>query len=289
MKRKTVGYIRVSSEEQAEGLSLETQRNTIRRTCENKGWKYTDRFRPRGSVYKDEAKHSDDINRPALQELLNAVKKGKIERLVVAFDDRLLRGPRLMELLLKFFKAFDVAVYFCNLGLVDENIESILDFHGAQGKQFLKNLRMRTIEGMKTSREKHRKTGRPPAGFTISKNKLEWVVTSLGEEIERLSEEEKYTPAQIKRLELKGSGAWKKYGRGKHKGKPITLTHILRTLENIKAYREGRLDESIAEGREERERLRQINLDAKTQKEIDLMRDLEDMIPLHMRRERRSL
>lgn len=280
-KRKTVGYIRVSTEEQLGGLSLETQRNAIRRTCEAKGWDLDDRWHPRGSMYKDEAEHSDDINRPKLLKMLDAIKKGKVERLVVAFDDRLLRGPKLMELLLKFFKAFEVEVYFGNLGLVDENIESILDFHGAQGKQFLKNLRMRTIEGMKTSKEKNHLTGRPPAGFTISDDKKEWVMTKSAVEIERLHARGD-SPAKIRSVGLK-------YNTGKRRGKPVTLTHIISSLKNIKAYREERLEECIAEGREERERLRQKSLDARTQKEIDIIRALEDMIPLRMRRDRRSL
>lgn len=280
-KRRTVGYVRVSSEEQEEKLSLQTQRDIIVRTCKSKGWPLNERFYPGGGIYRDVAEHSDDIDRKYLREMLDAVAESKIGRIVVAFDDRLLRGPRLMELLLNYFKTFEVEIYLCNLGLVDENLETVLGFYGAQGKQFLKNLRRRTIEGMKTSKEKGHKSGRPPAGFTISDDKKEWVMTKAAEEIE-LRHDRGEKPAKIR-------NAGFTYDTGKRKGKPITLTHVLSSLENIKAYREGRLEERVAEGREERERLRQLTLDAQTQREIDIMRRLEDMIPLHMRRERRSL
>ncbi|RLG08163.1 MAG: hypothetical protein DRN68_04195, partial [Thaumarchaeota archaeon] len=63
-KIKAVGYVRVSTEEQArEGLSLDAQEEKIRAYCTAKGWRLV-------RIYRDEGFSGKDLNRPALQEML---------------------------------------------------------------------------------------------------------------------------------------------------------------------------------------------------------------------------
>ena len=58
-----VGYIRVSTEEQArEGVSLDNQRRRIEAFCVAKDWELT-------RIYLDEGKTGSNLNRDGVQEL----------------------------------------------------------------------------------------------------------------------------------------------------------------------------------------------------------------------------
>jgi DNA invertase Pin-like site-specific DNA recombinase len=82
-----VGYIRVSTEEQANsGLGLETQRAKLVAECDRQGWTLVDVLADEGIS----AKRMD--NRPALQRALARVEKGDAAILMVAKLDRLSRS-----------------------------------------------------------------------------------------------------------------------------------------------------------------------------------------------------
>ncbi len=70
---KAVGYVRVSTEEQAaEGYSLEAQERSIRAYCEAKGWSLTRVYRDEGlSAYKD-------VRRPEYEAMMAAMDKWEI-------------------------------------------------------------------------------------------------------------------------------------------------------------------------------------------------------------------
>ena len=87
MGDKVVGYVRVSTDEQAEsGLGLEAQRSAIRRECERRGWEL-------GHVYEDRAMSGRAVvGRVGLQRALAAVETGQAEAMVVAKLDRLSRS-----------------------------------------------------------------------------------------------------------------------------------------------------------------------------------------------------
>jgi len=84
---RVVGYVRVSSSEQADsGLGLEAQRSAIEQECERKGWELV-------SVFEDAAASGKSLNgRPALQEALGAVESDAAGGLVVSKLDRLSRS-----------------------------------------------------------------------------------------------------------------------------------------------------------------------------------------------------
>ncbi len=119
---RTIGYIRVSTEEQArEGISLENQRVKIQAYCDLNDLELVD-------ILEDAGKSGKDLNREGLQELLEKMKRRDIEALVVYKLDRLSRRVidtlRLMELIEKHRVAF-------------HSITEKVDTRTAMGKFFL--------------------------------------------------------------------------------------------------------------------------------------------------------
>ncbi|HEY7154578.1 MAG TPA: recombinase family protein [Gemmataceae bacterium] len=83
-------YIRVSSEEQVEGYSLDAQDRAGRLYCEAHGWDIV-------QIYRDEGKsaRTDDLaKRPAFQQLLADAEAGRIDVIVVHKLDRFARNLR---------------------------------------------------------------------------------------------------------------------------------------------------------------------------------------------------
>ena len=69
---KAVGYVRVSTEEQAEGYSLEAQERAIRSYCDAKGWTLLRVYRDEGlSAYKD-------VKRPGYEAMMAAMPEWEI-------------------------------------------------------------------------------------------------------------------------------------------------------------------------------------------------------------------
>ena len=82
-----VGYVRVSTSEQAEsGLGLEAQRRAIRAEVERRGWRLV-------GIHEDAgASGSSRAKRPGLAEAIGTVDSGTAQGLVVAKLDRLSRS-----------------------------------------------------------------------------------------------------------------------------------------------------------------------------------------------------
>ena len=86
MLGKSIGYLRVSTEEQGQsGLGLEAQEAAIGRFCEANGWELA-------GVYHDIVSGASGLDkRPALLEAIGQLAQGDV--LVVAKRDRLGRDP----------------------------------------------------------------------------------------------------------------------------------------------------------------------------------------------------
>lgn len=81
-----VGYVRVSTEEQAQsGLGLDAQRKAIRAECKRRGV-------PLLAVYEDAGLSAKNLSRPALSEALGALSEHAGTVLMVAKLDRLTRS-----------------------------------------------------------------------------------------------------------------------------------------------------------------------------------------------------
>ena len=88
-------YVRVSTEEQAlNGFSIRAQIDKLKMYCEVKEWVVID-------TYKDEGKSGKNIKeREELLRLIEDIKKGKINNVLVYKIDRLTRSTRDLKMLI---------------------------------------------------------------------------------------------------------------------------------------------------------------------------------------------
>lgn len=83
---RVVGYVRVSTEEQAESRAgLEAQRQAITDDCARRDWELVE-------ILEDAGYSAKNLKRPAVQEALSALKRRQADGLVVAKLDRLSRS-----------------------------------------------------------------------------------------------------------------------------------------------------------------------------------------------------
>ena len=100
---RAVGYIRVSTEEQAkEGVSLDNQRMRIEAFCTAKDWQLI-------KVYTDEGKSAAKLDRDGIKELLSACKSHEFDVIIVYKLDRLTRSVKDLGYLIEYFEKCDIA------------------------------------------------------------------------------------------------------------------------------------------------------------------------------------
>ncbi len=103
---KAIGYIRVSTEEQAqEGMSLDTQEERIKSYCKAKDWELIE-------VVSDVCS-GKDLNRPGMRKIMDDIASGNgtkpIEHVIIVKLDRLTRSVRDIGYLVEdVFKAHNV-------------------------------------------------------------------------------------------------------------------------------------------------------------------------------------
>jgi site-specific DNA recombinase len=86
-KIRAVGYCRVSSKKQAEGLSIGLQQDQIARHCEAKGWNLV-------QTYVDDGYSAKNLRRPEIQRLIEDLDRGRFDVIVISRVDRLARSLR---------------------------------------------------------------------------------------------------------------------------------------------------------------------------------------------------
>ncbi len=121
---RAVGYVRVSTEEQADGHSLDAQRREIARHCERHGYELV-------RIYADEgvSAHTEKIEkRPMLAALLDASSRREFDVVVVHTIDRWARNVGVQRQALQYLGQFNVG-----FASVTENI----DFTTPAGKLML--------------------------------------------------------------------------------------------------------------------------------------------------------
>ena len=119
---KTVGYIRVSTEDQRDhGVSLEAQEEKIKMYCQLNGLELSD-------IVSDTGSGKSTEKRLGLQQILDLIADKKINNVVVIKIDRLTRSTIDLLNLVKYFKKYDV-----NFHSVNEKIDTAT----AQGNFFI--------------------------------------------------------------------------------------------------------------------------------------------------------
>jgi DNA invertase Pin-like site-specific DNA recombinase len=101
---RTVGYVRVSTDKQAErGISLEAQEAKIRAMATVQGAELI-------NVVVDGGESAKNLNRPGLQRLMALVNSGNVQAVIVAKLDRLTRSVKDLCGLLELFEKRKVAL-----------------------------------------------------------------------------------------------------------------------------------------------------------------------------------
>ncbi len=166
---KAVGYIRVSTQEQAkEGISLDNQEAKIEAYCDSQDWDLV-------KVFRDEGSSGKDMKREGLKELLSFVEVDSVDVVVVYKTDRLTRKQRhLYQLVEDTFEKRKVGFM---------RVTEPFDTATAMGKGFLGMLGVfaqlegdliseRTREALAYKIKQEEYLGSPPLGFKAVKKEL---------------------------------------------------------------------------------------------------------------------
>ena len=159
---KAIGYIRVSTEEQAkEGISLDNQTSKIKACCDSQDWQLI-------KVFSDEGSSGKDMKREGLKKLASFLETDHVDVVVVYKTDRLTRKQRHLYQLLE-----DT---FEEKGIGFKSVTEPFDTTTAMGKGFLGMLGVfaqlegdliseRTKEALRYKKEKGELVGSPPLGL----------------------------------------------------------------------------------------------------------------------------
>jgi DNA invertase Pin-like site-specific DNA recombinase len=186
---KAIGYIRVSTEEQAaHGVSLDAQRAKIEAYALTKDLELV-------GIIEDAGKSAKDLRRPGVQKVLAMAKRKEVDAVIIVKLDRMFRST---------VDALNTAKDFDRRGVALHSISESLDTQSAMGKFFftltaaLAEMERglvgeRTRAALTRKREKGEKTGGDvPYGFDLVGGKL------------TQNQEEQQTKARISRLRKSG-------------------------------------------------------------------------------------
>lgn len=162
--KRCVGYLRVSTDEQKEGVSLDNQEARLRAYAASQDLEISE-------VYRDEGFSAKDIRRPDLERLLNDARAGKIDLILVYRLDRLTRSMKDLYSLLDLFKKNNVAFKsisedFCTNTPVGKVVLGILGLF-AEWERDVIGARIKDALGHKKLMKEW--VGRPPLGYRTVK------------------------------------------------------------------------------------------------------------------------
>lgn len=171
----------VSTEDQSRfGHSLDEQEDRLQKLCEFKGYKIY-------KIYREEGVSAKDTNRPKFQEMIEDMKSGKINKIIVYKLDRLTRSIRDLETICTMLEEYN-----CSLESVAEEINT----ETANGKFFIRMLTIlaqleiertseRTKFGLIGAAKKGHLSGKPPLGFTKEKDSKELIIDEVKADVVR--------------------------------------------------------------------------------------------------------
>jgi len=163
-KKTAVGYIRVSSEEQIEGLSLESQEAKITEWCDSHCYELVKMYRDEGvSAY------TDDINRrPALRELMDNAPHLRPDAVVVYSLDRWARNLTVASKSVKDLDDLGIAFASCTESTFDfsdpvSRMQLHIFFTFAEHSSAMTSKKVRHVNDLKFEKGFHR--GPIPFGY----------------------------------------------------------------------------------------------------------------------------
>ncbi len=166
---KVVGYARVSTEEQAQSHSTESQIHYLKEWATQNNWKYIE-------SYIDNGYSGGNEDRPGLKCMLKDAKKKKFDVILFSNSDRLGRDP---DYAFKFFKilfSYKIGVAILSLqvhgiitDLEDPNLNMNLRLVTMFDEYYRKLTIFKTKAGMKKLSDQGLHMGRAPTFFRINK------------------------------------------------------------------------------------------------------------------------
>lgn len=172
-------YPRVSTEDQSRfGHSLDEQEDRLKKLCEFKDYEIY-------KVYREEGVSAKDTNRPKFKEMIQDMKDGKINKIIVYKLDRLTRSIQDLENICKMLEEYN-----CDLESVAEEINT----GNANGKFFIRMLTIlaqlgiermseRTKFGLIGAAKKGHISGQPALGYTKKDKSKKLVIDDLESDV----------------------------------------------------------------------------------------------------------
>lgn len=167
---KAVVYVRVSTTEQAaEGYSVEEQEKKCKAAIEAKGWEYA-------GTYSDPGVSGRTLDRPALLEMLKRIRAGEVNAVVIYKLDRLSRKQRdTMNLIEDVFLAYDIALVSLNETLDTSTPwgRAMIGILSSFNQMESENIQQRTMMGREAkANEGGYAGGKPPLGYKAENGQL---------------------------------------------------------------------------------------------------------------------
>jgi site-specific DNA recombinase len=165
---KAIGYVRVSTDRQAEqGVSLEAQEAKIRAMATVQSAELLD-------VIVDGGESAKSLNRPGLQRLLDLINAGKVDTVIVAKLDRLTRSVKDLCGLLELFERRKVA-----LVSVAESLDTgsaagrlVITIIGAVSQWEREAIGERTRDALRHKRGKGERVGNIEYSYRLSADRI---------------------------------------------------------------------------------------------------------------------
>lgn len=174
-------YPRVSTEDQSRfGHSLDEQEDKLKQLCNFKDYEIY-------KIYREEGVSAKDTNRPKFQEMIEDMKSGKINKIIVYRLDRLTRSIKDLETICTLLEEYN-----CSLESVAEEINTST----ANGKFFIRMLTIlaqleiertseRTKFGLIGAAKKGHLSGKPPLGYTKLDKSKDLIIDDIKAEVVR--------------------------------------------------------------------------------------------------------
>lgn len=173
---KAVGYIRVSTEDQArEGVSLENQESKIKAFAYAKGWDLVE-------IYADDGKSAKDLNREGIQKVIEGCEKRGFDIVIVYKLDRLTRNIRDLGYLIQdVFERYgvDFSSVMDNFDTTTASGRLVLNVMGSVAQWEREIISERTEEALRFKKRNGERVGTIPLGFMLTGDKLEPVEEEL--------------------------------------------------------------------------------------------------------------
>ena len=153
---KAIGYIRVSTQEQAQsGLGLEAQAVAIRAEATRRGWDL--------EIIADEGESGSKVDRPGLLIAKDKLARGEVQALIVAKQDRLMRSSLGWAQIVSQSKdqKWSLICLDINLDTASPMGECLGSILAAVAQLELANIRKRTKDALAVKKAQGYRLGRP--------------------------------------------------------------------------------------------------------------------------------